>query len=62
MGFFSNLDVEAYDREYSDRELLKRIVFYIKPHQGRLIGISILLILIGWRSGAGVEVETRHSI
>ena len=52
MGFFSNLDVEAYDREYSDRELLKRIAFYIKPHQGRLIGISILLILIGSASAS----------
>lgn len=52
MGFFSNLDVEAYDREYSDRELLKRIVFYIKPHRGRLIGISILLILIGAASAS----------
>jgi ATP-binding cassette subfamily B protein len=52
MGFFSNLDVEAYDREYSDKELLRRIAFYIKPHKGRLIGISLLLILIGVASAS----------
>jgi len=50
MGFFSNLDIEAYDREYSDRDLLKRIVSYLKPHTGRLIGISLFLILIGTAS------------
>ncbi|HDN04700.1 MAG TPA: ABC transporter ATP-binding protein [Chloroflexi bacterium] len=52
MGFFSNLDTEAYDREYSDRDLLKRIFSYLKPHTGRLIGISLLLILIGTASAS----------
>jgi ATP-binding cassette subfamily B protein len=52
MGFFSNLDTEAYDREYSDRDLLKRIVSYLKPHVGRLIGISLFLILIGTASAS----------
>jgi ATP-binding cassette subfamily B protein len=52
MGFFSNLDVEAYDREYSDKELLIRIGSYIKPHRIRLIWISLLLILIGGSSAS----------
>lgn len=52
MGFFSNLDVEAYDREYSDKELLNRIASYIKPHKVRLIWISLLLILIGGASAS----------
>jgi len=52
MGFFSNLDTEAYDREYSDQELLKRIGSYLKPHAGRLISISIFLILIGTASAS----------
>jgi len=52
MGFFSNLDVEAYDREYSDRELLKRIAHYVKPHRIRLIWISLLLVLIGAASAS----------
>lgn len=52
MGFFSNLDVEAYDREYSDRELLKRITSYLKPHKVKLIWISLLLIVIGAASAS----------
>ncbi len=52
MGFFSNLDVEAYDREYSDRELLKRISSYLKPHKVKLIWISLLLVLIGAASAS----------
>lgn len=46
MGFFSNLDTEGYDRQYSDKELLKGIGAYFKPHTKRLILISIMLILI----------------
>lgn len=46
MGFFSNLDVEAYDRQYSDRDLVRRIGAYFKPHKKRLINISLFLILI----------------
>lgn len=52
MGFFSNLDVEAYDREYSDRDLLVRISSYLKPHKLRLVWISLLLILIGGASAS----------
>jgi ATP-binding cassette subfamily B protein len=52
MGFFSNLDTEAYDREYSNRELLRRISSYIKPHQIRLVWIGLLLVLIGAASAA----------
>ncbi len=52
MGFFSNLDTEAYDREYSDRDLLKRIGSYLKEYTGMLVGISLLLILIGAASAS----------
>jgi ATP-binding cassette subfamily B protein len=31
MGFFGNLDPEQYDRQYSDRQLLRRMVAYFKP-------------------------------
>jgi len=61
MGFFSNLDVEAYDREYSDKELLKRITAYLKPHQIKLIWISLLLILIG-ASSASLPLVISNSI
>jgi ATP-binding cassette subfamily B protein len=46
MGFFSNLDVEKYDREYSDAQLVKRIWTYFRPHLLRLIGDSLLMLSI----------------
>ncbi len=46
MSFFAGLDSEAYDRQYSDRELIGRMVRYFKPHLGKLIGIVALLLLI----------------
>ncbi len=52
MGFFSNLDVEAYDRQYSDKDLVKRISSYFQPHKKRLIGIGIYLILIALLAAA----------
>jgi ATP-binding cassette subfamily B protein len=50
MGFFSNLDPEAYDREYSDRDLVKRILQYLVPHRSKLVWIGLLLALIGGAS------------
>ncbi len=61
MGFFSNLDTEAYDREYSDRDLLKRIIKYLAGYQAKLIWISILLILIG-ASSASLPLVISSSI
>ncbi len=50
MGFFSSLDAEKYDRTYSDRQLAARIMDYFKPQKKRLIGISLLTLLV---AGAG---------
>ncbi len=46
MGFFSNLDVEGYDRQYSDRELIQGIGAYFKPYAKRLLLIALMLLLI----------------
>ncbi len=46
MGFFANLDVEGYDRQYSDRELLQGIGAYFRPHLKRLLLISLMLLII----------------
>lgn len=46
MGFFSGLDTEGYDRQYSDRQLIGRMAAYFRPHAKRLIMIAILLLLI----------------
>ena len=52
MGFFSNLDVEGYDRQYSDRELMAGIGAYFKPYLRRLFFIVILLALIAGASAS----------
>jgi len=61
MGFFSGLDTEAYDREYGDRELLRRINQYLNPHRTRLVWISALLILVAV-SGASLPLIVSNSI
>jgi ATP-binding cassette subfamily B protein len=50
MGFFSGLDAEAYDRTYTDRELIRRMAEYFRPHARRLLVVAIALLII---SGAG---------
>jgi ATP-binding cassette subfamily B protein len=40
MGFFHGLNREAYDREYSDRELLQRIASYFEPHGWRVLAVG----------------------
>ncbi|HEU5089334.1 MAG TPA: ABC transporter ATP-binding protein, partial [Roseiflexaceae bacterium] len=46
MGFmFDGLDAEAYDRNYSDRELVGRILSYFKP-QSRKMGTAIAAIIL----------------
>ena len=61
MGFFSGLDTEAYDRQYSDRELVKRIIQYFKPHSRRLLIVTIFLILIAV-SGAAVPILVSRTV
>lgn len=46
MGFFMDgLDAEAYDRTYSDRSLVKRIVAYFKPKLHIIIFVAVLVVL-----------------
>ncbi|HUH98761.1 MAG TPA: ABC transporter ATP-binding protein [Anaerolineales bacterium] len=46
MGFFAGLNVEKYDRQYSDRQLVGRIIDYFKPQSRRFLWVSILVALI----------------
>jgi len=48
MGFFSNLDTERYDRQYSDRDLVRRMAGYFIPHRAALLGVVVLLLLISF--------------
>ncbi len=46
MGFIlDGLDTESYDRNYSDRTLLQRIVHYFRPYAKQMGGVGVLLLL-----------------
>jgi len=50
MGFFAGLNDEKYDRQYTDRELTRRIVGYFEPQTKRLttvMGLVVVIALIG---------------
>jgi ATP-binding cassette subfamily B protein len=46
MGFFEGLDTEKYDRQYTDRELTRRIVGYFKVMRSRMILIIVLTVAL----------------
>ncbi len=46
MGFIMDgLDAEAYDREYTDRQLLGRILRYFRPHLHVMSLVAIMIVL-----------------
>jgi len=51
MGFFAGLNDEKYDRQYTDRDLMRRIVGYFKPQTKRLTVVTVLIVVI---AGIGV--------
>ncbi len=55
MGFFSGLNAEAYDRQYSDRQLLQRMGQYFRPHARGMLAIGVLSLLTAL-SGAAVPL------
>ena len=55
MGFFEGLDAEAYDRKYSDRALVGRILTYFKPQAKRMTVVVFMAVLISVL-GAGMPV------
>ncbi len=61
MGFFSGLGDEAYDRQYSDRELVQRIMTYFKPHRRRLLDVTFFLVTIAI-AGAAIPVVVAQGI
>lgn len=46
MGFFAGLNAEQYDRQYSDRQLVGRIIDYFKPQKQRFIWVSLIVAII----------------
>ncbi len=44
MGFFYGLRQEEYDREYSDRELVRRIYRYFRPYWKRVLVVAVITV------------------
>jgi ABC-type multidrug transport system fused ATPase/permease subunit len=54
MGFIlDGLETEAYDRTYNDRDLLRRITSYFRPHRRQMavVGVSITLFAVAGTGG-----------
>jgi ATP-binding cassette subfamily B protein len=52
MGFIlDGLDTESYDRTYGDRDLLRRLLGYLRPHRRRMVLIAAAITL---NSAAGI--------
>jgi ABC-type multidrug transport system fused ATPase/permease subunit len=54
MGFIlDGLETETYDRQYSDRELLARIVGYFRPYSRTMLLVAVMITLNSVASTAG---------
>ena len=61
MGFFAGLNDEKYDRQYTDRELLRRILEYFKPQTKRLAWVTVLVVVLAG-VGAALPVVVAHMV
>lgn len=60
MGFIlDGLETEAYDRNYSDRELLRRLLNYFAPHRGKMLLVAAAISLNSLAGAAGPVVLAR---
>ncbi len=61
MGFFSGLDAEKYDRQYSDRELVRRILKYFDDYYKKILWIAFWLLIIAG-TGALLPILVSRSL
>ncbi|MEJ2597417.1 MAG: ABC transporter ATP-binding protein [Anaerolineales bacterium] len=52
MGFFSGLDTEGYDRQYSDRQLVQRMAGYFRPYLRSVLIVVAMLVIIALAGAA----------
>ncbi|WP_420627281.1 ABC transporter ATP-binding protein [Candidatus Leptofilum sp.] len=55
------LDAEAYDRQYSDKELVQRILHYFRPHKRKVIIITICIFLMAL-AGAALPLIVSNAV
>lgn len=61
MGFFAGLNDEKYDRQYSDRDLIRRIFEYFKPQRTRLVWVIVLVVVLA-AVGAALPVVVARMV
>ena len=59
MGFFAGLNDEKYDRQYTDRELTRRITDFFRTQVSRLVYSSIIIIILAFIGAALPVVVSR---
>jgi ATP-binding cassette subfamily B protein len=59
MGFFAGLNDEKYDRQYTDRDLTRRIADFFRAQAGRLAYASVLIIVLSFIGAALPVVVSR---
>jgi len=59
MGFFAGLNDEKYDRQYTDRVLVSRMVNYFNTQVSRLVYASITIIALAFIGAALPVVVSR---
>ena len=62
MGFiFDGLDAEAYDRKYTDGELVRRVLGYFWPQRGRFVTVAgMILAQSAVDVGMPILIDARH--
>lgn len=55
------LEAEAYDRQYSDKELLRRILNYFQPHRRKVIIVTICVFLMAL-AGAALPLIVSNTV
>ena len=62
MGFIlDGLETESYDREYRDRDLLRRILLYFLPHLRKMVLVAAVLTLNS-AAGSGAPIAISRAI
>jgi len=59
MGFFAGLNEEKYDRQYTDRELTRRIAEFFRTQVARLVNSSIIIIILSFIGAALPVIVSR---
>ncbi|MBK8902820.1 MAG: ABC transporter ATP-binding protein [Anaerolineaceae bacterium] len=55
------LEAEAYDRQYSDKQLVRRILHYFRPHRRKVIIVTICIFLMAL-AGAALPLIVANSV